>query len=171
MNIDFNADEIFEMALQIERNGGRFYRLAAEGAKDQGVRQILLDLAVMEEEHENVFAAMRKELSNSDKMSATFDPHGEAASYLRAMADGHVFNARMDPKDFFAHQQSLESVLKKAIELEKDSIIFYLGMKEMVPQRLGKDRIDHIIREEMRHIVSLNRELVACRRASTSQKG
>lgn len=134
MNIDFNADEIFEMALQIERNGGRFYRLAAEGAKDQGVRQMLLDLAAMEEEHENVFATMRKELSNSNKTSATFDPHGEAASYLRAMADGHVFDSRMDPKGFFAHEQSLESVLKKAIALEKDSIIFYLGTISFIPR-------------------------------------
>jgi hypothetical protein len=27
----FNADDIFEMAAQIERNGARFYRQAAEG--------------------------------------------------------------------------------------------------------------------------------------------
>jgi len=30
MPIPFNADEVFEMAEQIERNGARFYRAAAE---------------------------------------------------------------------------------------------------------------------------------------------
>ena len=33
---DFSADEIFEMAQQIERNGAQFYRKAASGAKTEG---------------------------------------------------------------------------------------------------------------------------------------
>ena len=35
-NLDFSADEIFEMAQQIERNGARFYRRAASVAKAAG---------------------------------------------------------------------------------------------------------------------------------------
>ena len=30
MGLDFNADEVFEIAEQIERNGAEFYRTAAE---------------------------------------------------------------------------------------------------------------------------------------------
>ena len=30
MGIDFNADEVFEIAEQIERNGAKFYRNVAE---------------------------------------------------------------------------------------------------------------------------------------------
>ena len=33
MSVDFNADEIFEMAEQIERNGVKFYNKAAKGFK------------------------------------------------------------------------------------------------------------------------------------------
>ena len=50
-----------------------------------------------------------------------------------------------------------------AIGLEKDSIVFYLGMKEMVPERLGGSRIDGIIREEMRHVNDLSREFETLR--------
>lgn len=171
MNIDFNAGEIFEMAKQIERNGARFYRLAAEGATDPKDREMLLGLAVMEDEHERVFASMKEELLGSKQLSTVFDPHGEGVSYLRAMADGHVFDVKRDPIDFFAGQKSLEDILRKAIGLEKDSIVFYLGMKEMVPPRLGKDKIEHIIREEMKHIVLLNRELVAQRRSPAHAQG
>ena len=32
---------------------------------------------------------------------------------------------------------------------------------ELVPQRLGKDRIEGIIKEEMAHITSLSKELAA----------
>ena len=51
-------------------------------------------------------------------------------------------------------------ILKSAIEAEKDSIVFYLGMKEAVPENLGKGRIETIIKEEMGHIRLLSKELV-----------
>jgi len=34
-------------------------------------------------------------------------------------------------------------------------------VEELVPQRLGKDRIEAIIKEEMAHIASLSKELAA----------
>jgi rubrerythrin len=52
-------------------------------------------------------------------------------------------------------------ILKSAIEAEKDSIVFYLGMKEEVPENLGKNRIEAIIKEEMGHIRLLSKQLVA----------
>jgi rubrerythrin len=171
MTIDFNADEIFEMAEQIERNGARFYRRAAEGESEPGDREMLLELAAMEDTHEKTFASMREDLSALEDLAKTYDPHGEAVSYLRAMADGHVFDVKVDPTEFLNNQRSTVDILQKAIGFEKDSILFYLGMREMVPKRLGKDNIDHIIREEMRHIVLLNRELAAHTRLLSNRHG
>ncbi len=55
----------------------------------------------------------------------------------------------------------MEDILRVATTMEKDSIVFYLGMKELIPERLGKDRIDGIIKEEMAHLASLSKELAA----------
>ncbi|HRS71257.1 MAG TPA: ferritin family protein, partial [Anaerohalosphaeraceae bacterium] len=63
MAITFNADEIFEMAEEIERNGAAFYREAAAKASREDIKKMLLDLAAMEEGHEQTFAQMRKKLS------------------------------------------------------------------------------------------------------------
>jgi len=46
MSITFNADEIFEIAEEIERNGAKFYRDAAQNAKNASIKELLLDLAV-----------------------------------------------------------------------------------------------------------------------------
>ncbi len=54
----------------------------------------------------------------------------------------------------------MKEILKAAIEAEKESIVFYLGMREAVPGTLGKSRLDDIIKEEMGHIRLLSRELV-----------
>jgi rubrerythrin len=163
MAIPFNADEIFEMAEQIERNGARFYRRAAEGTLDPGNRQLLLDLAGMEDEHEKTFASMRANLAAGGKSETVFDPEGQVALYLRAMADGYVFDIKADSIKLFSGNETMEDIFQKAIGMEKDSIVFYLGMKELVPERLGKDKIDAIIKEEMNHITALSTQLAALR--------
>jgi len=155
MSFDFNADDIFEMAEQIERNGAQFYREAAMGVSDPRSRTFLTQLAAMEDEHEKVYAELRKELKEQERTPTVFDPNDEAVLYLRALADARVFIEQT--VDF----RSMESILKTAIQTEKDSIAFYLGLKEIVPLALGKKRIDEIIKEEMGHIQLLSRELVA----------
>ena len=129
MSLPFNPSEILEMAEQIERNGARFYRLAAEGTVDSRNRQLLVHLAAMEDEHEKTFASMRA-----------------------------------NPTKLFTGKETMEDILQKAMGLEKDSIVFYLGMKELVPERLGKGKVDAIIKEEMNHLASLGSELAALRR-------
>lgn len=155
MSYDFNANEVFEMAEQMERNGAKFYRHAAETAVDASNKDFLMGLAKMEEQHEKTFKAMRAELTSVEKASTVFDPAGEASLYLRALADTRVFFEKQ------IDVSTMTEILKSAIEAEKDSIVFYLGMKEAVPENLGKDRIEAIIKEEMGHIKVLSKELVA----------
>ncbi len=58
----FSADEVLEMALQIERNGAAFYRRAAQGADDPDAAVLLRELGKMEEEHESLFRRLRERL-------------------------------------------------------------------------------------------------------------
>jgi rubrerythrin len=156
MSYDFNADEVFEMAEQIERNGVRFYREAAENISDASVRQLFLDLSAMEAEHEKVFASMRADLPDEEREPTVFDPEGEAALYLRALVDLQVFGKEGEENFILSkdltEQEKIRKIFRTAIGLEKESIVFYLGIKELVPARFGKDKIDKIIREEMGHI-------------------
>ena len=153
MRYDFNADEVFEMAEQMERNGEKFYKSAAATIDDEAHKKLLLELAAMEVDHEKTFKAMRSDLKAAEKSATVFDPEGEAALYLRALVDTRVFFEKE------VDVSSMEKILKAAIEAEKDSIDFYLGMKNAVPEKLGQDRIEGIIKEEMGHIRLLSREL------------
>lgn len=156
--INFNADEIFEMAEQIERNGAKFYRKAAKPAAGEN-RDLLLRLADMEDDHEKTFADMRAELSAGEKQSITADPDNTAALYLQTAADCKVFAS--DPSEALSGAEPMESILGTAIGLEKDSIVFYESMKVVVSGPAGKDRIDAIIKQEIGHIVDLARQLDA----------
>ena len=154
MSIDFNADEVFEIAEQIERNGAKFYRTVAEEVMDKHHKQLLINLAEMEDEHEITFKSLRSKLSIDEKTQTTFDPEGESERYLKSLADTRIFYE----KDI--NTTSIKEILKSAITAEKDSIVFYLGMKDVVPQHLGKQKLDDIIKEEMGHISLLSKELM-----------
>ena len=154
MSYDFNADDGLEIAEQLEKIGGKFYRTAADATSDAANTEFLLELAAMEDQHELTFKAMRAELSAKEKESTVFDPDGEAAMYLRALADTRVFFEKE------IDVTSMRAILKSAITAEKDSIVFYLGIKEAVDESLGQGRIDHIIKEEMGHIKLLSGKLV-----------
>lgn len=157
MSMPFNADEVFEMAEQIERNGSKFYRAAAK--KFPEVSKLLLELAAMEDKHLKTYENMRAELSGTEIEQPVFDPDGQAQMYLRVMADGHVFDVKTDPAEKLANKNTPEEVLKMAIGLERDSIAFYVGLKEAVSNKAGKDKVEDIIKEEMGHIVILNQKL------------
>jgi len=159
MSIKFSADEILEMAEEMERNGANFYRQVASSFTDPNKQALLNNLAVMEDQHEDIFKQMRSELSASEKEVTTFDPDDEAAMYLRAMADGHVFNVREDPTDKLTGKETMVDIIKLALGCEKDSIVFYLGLRDMVPTKAGKDKVDAVIREEMGHISLLNKQM------------
>jgi len=115
----------------------------------------------MEAEHEETFANMRKQLSGQERELRVFDPENEMALYLQAMANGHVFDLKKDPSRQLTGKESTEDILKMAIGAEKDSIVFYLGLKDFVPAKAGKDKVEAIIREEMSHIAVLNQKLAS----------
>lgn len=159
MSVQLNANEIFLMAEKIERNGANFYRQAARRLDDPVKGAMLEELARMEDGHETVFRDLRLQPPVKGRDAGLLDPGDEALSYLEAWADGYVFNLHDDPSARLSGGESLAEILKIAIGLEKDSIVFYLGMQDLVPEHSGKSRIGVIINEEMRHIANLNNEL------------
>jgi len=151
----FNADEIFEMAGQIERNSAAFYRLAAKQFPAQ--QRLLTIIAEQEDGHCATFSALRRQLASKAKEATAYDPGQEAEDYLRAMADRRVVDVQRGPRNVFKGGESFADILGIAVGMEKDSIVFYVGMQDMVPPDLGRDKLDLIINEEKKHIVFLNR--------------
>ena len=156
MTYDFNADEMFKMASRIEENGARFYRMAAERQSDIKNRKQLESLAKMADQNITTFEKMKTRITANEKAGTAFDPHGEASLYLTAMADAHKGEGNPAVADSLTGQESMAEIIDIAIDLEKESILFYLGMKDLVPPMSGQDKLDKIINEERRHIIQLN---------------
>jgi len=154
MSYDFSAADIFEMPEQIERNGMAFYKKAADNASDPKAKEFFLFMSGIEAQHEKTFAAMRAELVAKETASTVFDPEDESILYLRALADTKVFSKSQEPPE------TMQDILNMAIEAEKNSITFYVGMRDLVPDKRGKEKLGNIIKEEQSHIILLSRKLV-----------
>ena len=118
-----------------------------------------MELAQAEVAHRKVFADMRKHLPVGEKGEGVALPDEEMSRYLRAWADGQVFDATRDAAADLTGNESLEDILRMALDREKDSVVFYVGMKSATPKSWGREKIDHIIAEEMKHIAILNTEM------------
>ena len=158
MTVALNAFEVFEIAEQIERNGAKFYRKAAELLNEPDIRNMFLELADWETRHEQVFNDMGKQLSKPNDKTRT--PKSEKKEFdPKLMACLTVFGTGSEPVHRLRGVENTSEVLKRAIEKEKDSIAFYKGLKDFAPARDDKNKIDDIIEEEMHHINILNQAL------------
>jgi rubrerythrin len=157
MKLYFNADEVFEIAEDIERQGAAFYTKAAGLFSDIDIKNLLEGLSKMEVAHEKAFKKMRSEIL-SDAFKG-YDPDEMATAYIHAFTEGKVFAKGSNMCDALSPKSTLSEILKMAIEAEKNSILFYTGIRKALPEAKAKDVIEDIIGEEMNHIVILSSKL------------
>jgi rubrerythrin len=159
MSISFNADEILEIAQRIEQNGLNFYKAAANAVTDPKAKEMLSNLAEWEVGHEKLFRDMRVGLTEDQRRPMVFDPHNEMGLYLKATADQVVFTSKMDPAKMIGDEPSFKKILDAALEREKESVVFYAGMKRFVPASLGADKIEAILQEEVSHVAMITQRI------------
>ncbi|MBN2525311.1 MAG: ferritin family protein [Deltaproteobacteria bacterium] len=159
MTSQFNAEEVLEIACQIERNGCKFYRAAAELVELHSARELLLQLADMEDGHEAVFEDMKSHSREFNDFLT--DPDGTAASYLKAIAGNHVFVSGVHPEKIFGPEATARDVLREALNAEFASIAFFQGIFDNMPSDFGRDKLKKVIMEEQEHVVIINKKIIS----------
>ncbi len=158
MVITYTADEIFEMAEEAERNAAEFYREAAERCSNEETSKLLLDMSATENEHLETFQNMREKLSAEEEMLIS-DPLGRSTMFLQAMADARTWEGRISPMQDLSGNETAKEIVEIALEAEKEMVVFYVGLKDMVYFKSGKDKVEEIIIEELGHISALLKKL------------
>ena len=55
--------------------------------------------------------------------------------------------------------ETTKEILEIALNSEKESVVFYFGLKSFVPARAGRNKVEAIILEELSHITTLLNKL------------
>jgi len=159
MESRYNAREILEIAINIERNGADYYRKATELFENEGLKKLLLQLAEWEETHIEAFKQMAKSVETYIDELGDFRPEEYIKITPRAMASLAVFSTGSDPEQMIRGLKNRREILEKALKFEKDTIIFYQGLKDFAGNSAGFDKIDQIISEEQKHIDIIQQSL------------
>ena len=152
MAITFSGNELINIAIGIEGRGIAFYDIMTKSTGNAAARDVFQYLADMERLHIQIFQGM---LGEADKYQIPETYAGEYAAYLQALIDSAVFTDDAITSEMATRASSDIEAMELAIGAEKDSILFYYEMKEIMPQR-AQPTLNKIITEEKSHLWQLS---------------
>ena len=149
MTIEYTPEDVLQIAIRAEKHAAEFYRAAAE--KHRAERDLLEDLAAMEEGHQALFKRMCDELEGENRTLAAEDQLQYLGSYFDAVIPPAQGEGSASA-DILSGHESLGDILRTAIDMEKTSILLYTGLRQRVPYGPAREAVDKVISEEGRHV-------------------
>ncbi len=152
MSISFSGSELINIAIGIERRGIAFYDIMTKSTENATARDVFQYLADMERQHIQIFQGM---LDEADKYQVPKSYAEEYVAYLQALVDSAVFTDDLVTSEIATKAENEIEAMELAIGAEKDSILFYYEMKDIMPQR-AQPTVNKIITEEKSHLRQLS---------------
>jgi rubrerythrin len=152
----FTAAEAIQMAMEIEKNGEAFYQAVAAQTANPDVKALFEDLAVQEQGHYRVFKRMLEEAKPAPELPAA--EYDEYKTYLQTTLDNALFAGPDKALTLADEVQDWEAAIRVAIGFEKDTLLFFYDVREMVSEA-DREAISGVIREEKRHLRQLAKRL------------
>ncbi|MBU1109931.1 MAG: ferritin family protein [Candidatus Riflebacteria bacterium] len=158
MTIQLDACDVFKAAIMLEERGVGFYADAA--VKFSGhARNLLMQLSEMEKGHAQIFRNILAGLAAVDVVADDSDGE-ESAAFLQALTSDRIITDACRPDE----NDSYDTVLEKAMLIEKNSVFFYTTVKEIVQGKMAVGAVEKILQEELTHFKMLNDALIDWRR-------
>src|SRR5574341_791474 len=137
--------DIYEYAMQMEKDGENYYRVLTEQVGNWGLKRILTMLADAEVIHYNILLKMKK----NEKIGMTDTP------ILTGVKN--IFIKMKEEKEIAGINISQVELYKKAQQIEEKSQNFYLDKAGEVEDLLQKEIFLKIAEEEKKHFFILER--------------
>jgi rubrerythrin len=151
MSIVFSSGELINIAIGIERRGITFYDIMSRSTDNERARGVFEELVQMERQHLKMFEEMLGEAGGQPPPEAATQ---EYSGYFQALVDSAVFTDDNITSEMATSAESDVQALELGIDAEKDSILFYYEMKDLMPRRFIP-LVDRIIAEEKSHLQRL----------------
>jgi rubrerythrin len=142
----FTIVELFDLAVQVEVNGERFYRYAVSRVKGDSLKNLLAWLADQELLHESAFMEIKEQIVSGTKPAPSFASLTQHA--LRRAMGRHAFS--LDELQIDSIQDEKE-ILQAAILFEEDTILFFEFIAPFVSDPGAVSALEKIRAEEFNH--------------------
>jgi rubrerythrin len=145
----FQANDVVEMALELEKSGEAFYRRVAAKAQTPETQALFVSLADAEVEH---YAAFKK-LSETvwDQPLMLPDEWGQYLAYLQATIQSVFFEGEDKALALAEEVSDEKEALRMAMGFEKETLLFFYDLRDMVSEG-DKAVLMRIVSEEKAHL-------------------
>ena len=143
------AAEALRWALEIEKNGEVFYNAVAAKSADSEVKALFEDLAAQERGHYRVFQKMLEEVKPDPDLSNV--DYDEYQTYLQVALADALFAGPDKGLTLAKQAQDRETALRAAMGFEKDTLLFFYDLREMVGEA-ERGAVSDILLEEKSHL-------------------
>jgi len=147
----FAVSEIAELGVQIEINGRDFYAGLTDKTKNVKVKEVFSYLRGEEEKH---IAKFREILDSVHKYEPKEAYPDEYFAHMNSLAGAHVFTKKNKGRETAERMKDSKEAVDFGLKFERDSILFYVGMKKTLSKE-DQAVIDRLIKEEESHIRKL----------------
>jgi len=152
MAVFFSGSELLEIAMGIERNGMAFYQALADKTGKRDIKDIYTYLAGEEKKHLDTFQGMSSSLGQAKPPETYGD---EYMLYLKSLVDSVVFSNVAEAQQKAGKMSNEIEALDTGIQAEKDSILFYTELQNLVRER-DRKVVLNISDEEKNHLRQLS---------------
>ena len=150
MTVIIKIEDVFEVAVRIERKGIDYYRMAHEKARSNAARDMYAFMVSQEEKHLGTFQAW---LERAADYQPRFKYPGRYEAFYRDVA-GHALES-LKSVEAALEAKSLGDALEVAKTIEKESIAYYEGMLKAFPGEQEQRQLQPVINEEKEHLARL----------------
>jgi len=148
----YKLKDIFGFSVNVEEQGHNFYEKVTDCTGDKRIKKLFDYLGKQEVEHAKVFLKFHHLYSKGD---TSIEAGDELIDVLDVVIRGLIFPDISEVRDSLAKEEGLVNVLKIAMEVELNSIIFYQKVKDLIKSKQAKQALGKIINEEESHLVKL----------------
>jgi len=142
-----NFADVLEVAVRIERKGGEFYNKLTSFVRSPEANAVFSYLAAEEEKHAGLFRQLLQKIA---EYPPRYNYPGEYGLFIEGVASRFLDKAEKGVLSLTAANEN--DALDIGIELEKESILFYLEIKTESKLSPKEDKIlQKIIDEERSH--------------------
>ncbi|PIE65655.1 MAG: hypothetical protein CSA26_02800 [Desulfobacterales bacterium] len=145
----FTLTDIKNVAIQIEKNGEKTYREAAEKAADPAISKVLHRMADDEKRHAAWLAAIPVTKETTEEQR---ELEAAGKTILQEMVRDKTFSLDAEK---LADSADLKELFSQSLGFEEDTILFYEMLSSFIEDEEAQKKFALILEEEKSHCLEL----------------
>ncbi len=147
--------DIFDFAINAERQGIRFYNRVADRFDDRDLKELFTKLAKEEAEHVKTFQRIKEKAEKKGELHPFVFDDKDIDEYIRSIMLEGLFPSDEETDRQIEGIDSPATACAMAMQAEKNAILLYSELAGVAKDKEHRKVLEKLVKEEKSHMVML----------------